>query len=162
MTGPKFSRGQNEIKIYFRVGWASLATPHLRNRGIRNLNLQKCFVLHSPSIGHTAQAQPLRHMVVTIELDLNRGVSPFGPIRRQDTKIGGCHLAFFPITFVQGRGLNSESSWKCDQIWMQPSPETASHNLGRSTHWYSSIQSSSMLELIGKWKISFFLAIMKQ
>ena len=48
--------------------------------------------------------------VDTIELDLNRGVSPFGPIRRQDTKIGGCHLAFFPITFVQGRGLNNESS----------------------------------------------------
>ena len=76
---------------------------------------------------------------------LNRGVSPFEPMRRQDTKIGGCHLAFFPITFVQGRGLNSESSWKCDHIWMQPSPETASHNLGGLTHWYSSIQSSSMI-----------------
>ena len=42
-----------------------------------------------------------------IELELNSGVKPFGPIRRQDTKIGGCHLAFFPIVFVQGRGLNS-------------------------------------------------------
>ena len=31
-----------------------------------------------------------------IEPDLNRGVYPFGPIRRQDTKVGGCHLAFFP------------------------------------------------------------------
>ena len=89
-----------------------------------------------------------------IELDLNRGVSPFGPIRRQDTKIGGCHLAFFPITFVQGRGLNSESSWKYDHIWMQPSPETASHNLGDSTHWYSFIESSSMGELhTSNWSI---------
>ena len=33
----------------------------------------------------------------SIELDLNRGVKPFGPIIRQDTKIGGCHLAFPPI-----------------------------------------------------------------
>ena len=31
---------------------------------------------------------------------------------------------------------------------MQPSPETASHNLGGSTHWYSSIQSSSMYTVI--------------
>ena len=40
----------------------------------------------------------------------------------------------FPITFVQGRGLKSESSWKCDHFWIQSSPETASHNLGWLTH----------------------------
>ena len=28
---------------------------------------------------------------------------------------------------------------------MQPSPETAYHNLGGLTHWYSSIQSGSMI-----------------
>ena len=38
-----------------------------------------------------------------IELDLNRGVSQFGPIRRQDTKRGGCHLAFFPILLYGAR-----------------------------------------------------------
>ena len=48
--------------------------------------------------------------VIVIELYLNRGVKPFGPIRRQDAKIGGCSLSISPITFVQGRGLNSESS----------------------------------------------------
>ena len=60
-----------------------------------------------PSISRTAAAS--RCGADNIELDLNRGVNPFGPIRRQDTEIGGCHLVFFPITFVQGRGLNSES-----------------------------------------------------
>ena len=33
-------------------------------------------------------------MLKNIELDLNRGVNPFGPISRQDTKIRGCHFAF--------------------------------------------------------------------
>ena len=40
----------------------------------------------------------------------------------------------FPITFVQGRGLKTESSWKCDHFWIQSLPETASHNLGGLTH----------------------------
>ena len=39
------------------------------------------------------------------ELVLNRGVNLFGPIRRQDTKIGGCHLAFFPpLLWYRGKG----------------------------------------------------------
>ena len=58
----------------------------------------------------------------------------------------GCHLAFSPITFVQGRRLNSEFRWKCDHFWIQPSPGTASHNLGGLTRWCSSIQSSSMVK----------------
>ena len=45
-----------------------------------------------------------------IELDLNRGVSPFRPIRRQDTKIGGCHLAFSPLLLYMSLGFNNESS----------------------------------------------------
>ena len=40
----------------------------------------------------------------TIELDLNRGVKPFGPIKRQDKKIGGCHLAFSPLLLYRGEG----------------------------------------------------------
>ena len=50
-------------------------------------------------------------MFLYIELDLNGGVKPFWPIKGQDTKLGGCNLAFSHITctFVQGRGLNSES-----------------------------------------------------
>ena len=52
----------------------------------------------------------LSFMLLTIELYLDRAVKLFGPIRRLDTKIGGCHLAFSPINFVQGRGLNSGSS----------------------------------------------------
>ena len=82
--------------------------------------------------------------MLDIELDLNNGVNQFRPIRGQDSKIGGYHLAFCPTTFVLGRGLNSESSWKCDHFCIQPLPETASHNLDGSTHRYSSIQSSSM------------------
>ena len=42
--------------------------------------------------------------VNNIELDLNRGVNPFGPIRRQDTKIGGCYLAFSPLLLYRGEG----------------------------------------------------------
>ena len=41
---------------------------------------------------------------ITIELDLNGGVNPFGQIRRQDTKIGGCHLAFVPLLLFRGKG----------------------------------------------------------
>ena len=48
-------------------------------------------------------------MLLYIELDLNGGVKMFGPIKGQDTKLGGCILAFSHITFLQGRGLNSES-----------------------------------------------------
>ena len=33
----------------------------------------------------------------TIEMDLNRGVNLIGPIRRQDTKVGGRHIAFSPF-----------------------------------------------------------------
>ena len=62
------------------------------------------------------------------------------PIRRQETKIGGCHLAFSPY-FVKGARAN----WKRDYFWMQSTPKTASYNLGGWTHWYSSIQLSSML-----------------
>ena len=36
-----------------------------------------------------------------MELDMKRGVKPFQPIRRQDTKIGGCHIAF-PHYFCTG------------------------------------------------------------
>ena len=43
-----------------------------------------------------------------IELDLDREGKPFGPIRRQD--------ASFRSLFVQGRGLNSESSLKCNSL----------------------------------------------
>ena len=46
----------------------------------------------------------------SIELYLNRDVKPSGLIRRQDTKIEVCHLAIFPISFVQGQGLKSVSS----------------------------------------------------
>ena len=87
------------------------------------------------------QDEIIRH----IKMELNRGVNPSVPITKQDTRIGGCRLAFFPLNFVQGRGLNSESSWKFDHFWTQPSPETASHNLGGLIHWYSSIQPSSMI-----------------
>ena len=37
-------------------------------------------------------------------LDLNRGVNPFGPVRRQGTNIGGCHLAFTPPLLYRGEG----------------------------------------------------------
>ena len=33
-------------------------------------------------------------MLKNIRAGLNRGVNPFGPISRQDTKIRGCHFAF--------------------------------------------------------------------
>ena len=49
-------------------------------------------------------------ILLTIEIYLNRAVKLFGPIKRLDTKIGGCHLAFSAITFVQRRGLNNGSS----------------------------------------------------
>ena len=52
----------------------------------------------------------LSSAMFTIELDLNRGVSPFGPIRRQDTKIGGCHLAFSPLLLYRGEG------WTASQV----------------------------------------------
>ena len=35
-------------------------------------------------------------------------------------------LLFVPLHLYRGAG---ESSWKCDHLWIQPSPETASHNL---------------------------------
>ena len=50
-----------------------------------------------------------RKYYASIQLDLNGGVKMFWPIKGQDTKLGGCILAFSHITFVQGRGLNSES-----------------------------------------------------
>ena len=57
--------------------------------------------------------------VVSIELYLNTGVKPSGPMRRQDTKIGGCHM-LFPRYCCTGQRLISESSWKCDQFWFNP------------------------------------------
>ena len=48
--------------------------------------------------------QQTRGITNTIELDLNRGVNPFGPIRRQDTKIGGRHFAFFPLHLCRDEG----------------------------------------------------------
>ena len=41
-------------------------------------------------------------------------------------------------------GLDSECVWKYEHFWIQPSPETASRNLGGSTYWFSSIQTSSL------------------
>ena len=65
------------------------------------------------------------NIVGNIELDLNRVVKPFGPIRRQDTKNRRLPSCLFPITFEKGPGLISESSLKCDHYWIQPPPETA-------------------------------------
>ena len=48
---------------------------------------------------------------------------------------------FLPIAFVQGRGLNSEPSWKSDHFWIEPLPKIW---LDRP-QWYSSIQSNSMV-----------------
>ena len=39
----------------------------------------------------------------TIEFYRNRKVSPAGPIRRQDIKIGGCHLAFSHLLKYRAR-----------------------------------------------------------
>ena len=42
--------------------------------------------------------------VIVLELYLNRVVKPFGPIKRQDTKLGGCHLSFHPLLLYRGEG----------------------------------------------------------
>ena len=79
---------------------------------------------------------------------ISHSPKPLWPIRSQDTKIGGYHL-LFPLTFVQGRG----EGWTASQVenvthfWIQPSPDTASHNLDGPIRWYPYIQSSSMLLL---------------
>ena len=44
------------------------------------------------------------NIIFSIKLYLNREVKPVRHIRRQDTKIGDCHLAFSPIPFVRGGG----------------------------------------------------------
>ena len=72
-----------------------------------------------------------------IGLYLNRIVKDFGLIRRQDTQNRRLLSCFFPIAFVQGQGLNRKCSWKSNHFRIQPSPETASHNQGGSTHWHS-------------------------
>ena len=53
-------------------------------------------------------------------------------------------ILHFSITFVQGWGLNGQCSWKCDHFWIQPLPESASHDLSGLFHWFFSIQSSSI------------------
>ena len=133
VAGANFKEFQGYVKRHYRTWFVDL---HLTE----SLSLKTCKI---PEFHKELVILPF-NTVWTIDANLNRGVIPSGPIRRQDTKIGGCHLAFFPITFVQGQGLNSQSSWKCDHFWIQPSPETASHNQGGSTHWYSSIRFSSM------------------
>ena len=52
---------------------------------------------------------------------------------------------FLPITFEHGQGLHSESSWKCNNFWIQALHEITSANLGGSICWYASSQSSSRL-----------------
>ena len=88
------------------------ATPRYKvsSKKIQNFRIVSIIMNKKSFMQLSLTPGPLSHCIQPIELDLNRGVSPFGPIKRQDTKIGGCHLAFFPITIVQGRGLNSESS----------------------------------------------------
>ena len=65
------------------------------------------------------------NIVGNIELDLNRVVKPFGPIRRQDTNNLRLPSSLFPITLEMGPGLISESNSKGDHYWIQPPPETA-------------------------------------
>ena len=50
----------------------------------------------------TVHPKWIRPYGLCIKLNPNRGVILFWPIRRQDTKIGGCHLAFFPHYFCTG------------------------------------------------------------
>ena len=54
------------------------------------------------------------------EIYLNRVVKPFKTIKRQVSKIGGCHLAFSPSIFVQGGRLNSDFSWKVKSSEFSP------------------------------------------
>ena len=59
----------------------------------------------------------VKKKLLCIELDLNRGGNPFGPIRRQDTKIGGCHLPFFPgwnDSLVPLYGVTASSRFWCE------------------------------------------------
>ena len=86
-----------------------------------------------------------RDNIVIIVLNSNRWVSPYSPITEIHTHHGGCHVAFSPIDCVQGRGLNSESSWIGDHFWIEPLPGIASHNLNGLIHWYPSNQSSSTI-----------------
>ena len=57
-----------------------------------------------------AENKCMCNIIFSIDPYLNREIKPVRPIRRHYTKRGGCYLAFSPIPFVQGQGLNDEFS----------------------------------------------------
>ena len=88
------------------IKWCLPSNSNLNEAPLPKLPINWCLYEKAikQNIKYNRSPAWLKNFAVNIELDLNRGINPFGPIRRQDTKIGDCHLAFSPLLLYRVEG----------------------------------------------------------